>query len=194
MPVICIGPICIPWSVIPAIVFFLWKFAKPLLPVEWAESIEKQMTKFMDYLRELGVPGFGKKKAAQGANGTGNRNVTFGEVSCLASAEQLLELQQRSKQESWSLILDFSAPWCKPCQAIKPRFKELASQYPHDCFLEVNADELEDVTAKYCVMSLPTFQIYRNGEQVASSTGLDSDGLAKLLRDHLGAPSDKKGQ
>lgn len=26
------GPICIPWSVIPAIVFFLWKFAKPLLP------------------------------------------------------------------------------------------------------------------------------------------------------------------
>ena len=27
------GPICIPWSVIPAIVFFLWKFAKPLLPV-----------------------------------------------------------------------------------------------------------------------------------------------------------------
>ena len=28
------GPICIPWSVIPAIVFFLWKFAKPLLPKE----------------------------------------------------------------------------------------------------------------------------------------------------------------
>eukprot|EP00435_Cladocopium_sp_Y103_P047640 s2939_g14.t1 len=165
MPVICIGPICIPWSVIPAI---------------WAESVEKQMTKFMDYLRDLGVPGFGKKKAG-GTNGAASGPVKFGEVGHLASAEQLDELQQRSKQESWALVLDFSAPWCKPCQAIKPRFEELARQYPQDCFLEVNADDLDDVSAKCGVMGLPTFQIYRNGEQVTTSTGLDEAGLVKLL-------------
>lgn len=177
---------------IPAIVFFLWKFAKPLLPKEWAQSIENQMTKFMDYLRDLGVPGFGKKKAGStnGASGP----VKFGEVGHLASAEQLAELQQRSKQESWALVLDFTAPWCKPCQAIKPRFQELARQYPQDCFLEVNADDLDDVTAKCGVMGLPTFQIYRNGEQVTSSTGLDEAGLVKLLSDHLGPVGTKKGQ
>ena len=36
------GPICVPWSVIPAIVFFLWKFAKPLLPKDDAGTMRER--------------------------------------------------------------------------------------------------------------------------------------------------------
>ncbi|CAK9066846.1 unnamed protein product [Durusdinium trenchii] len=153
------------------------------------------MTRFMDFLREKGVPGFGKKKGAASAPNQAVSAVTFGEVNHLTSAAQLDELQRRSKQESWALVLDFTAPWCKPCQALKPRFQELARQYPKDCFLEVDADEMDDVTAKHGVMGLPTFQIYRHGEQVTTSTGCDEAALAKLLSEHLGAPTEgKKGQ
>lgn len=39
--------------------------------------MEQQMTKFMDYLRDLGIPGFGKKKGEKGA---GVGVVKFGEA------------------------------------------------------------------------------------------------------------------
>lgn len=43
------GPICIPWSVIPAIVFFLWKFAKPLLPAVPLGSLGRSVAVFSSW-------------------------------------------------------------------------------------------------------------------------------------------------
>lgn len=55
-----------------------------------------------------------------------------------------------------SVILDFSATWCKPCQAIKPLYKELAQQTENSLFCVVDADELQDIVDEYEVLSLPT--------------------------------------
>mmetsp|Transcript_716 Transcript_716/g.524 ORF Transcript_716/g.524 Transcript_716/m.524 type:complete len:80 (+) Transcript_716:99-338(+) len=40
MPFICIGPVCIPWTCLPAIAFFFWRFIKPCLPASWAAAVE----------------------------------------------------------------------------------------------------------------------------------------------------------
>merc|ERR1712048_1188574 len=163
MPLICIGPVCIPWTCIPAIVFFFWRFAKPLLPKDWAAAVERFASKVSDacapYLEK--VPGFRKKpKMAGKAGSEAAVAATFepGLVGSIASAEHLDALLQRSKAEGFAVVLDFTAPWCRPCQAIKPRFKALASEYAGHCFAEVNADELDAVTARCEVMGLPTFQ------------------------------------
>mmetsp|Transcript_14047 Transcript_14047/g.26251 ORF Transcript_14047/g.26251 Transcript_14047/m.26251 type:complete len:200 (+) Transcript_14047:48-647(+) len=199
MPVICIGPVCIPWTCIPAIAFFVWRFAKPLLPAEWAAVIEKQAARLWEvvapYMEK--VPFFGKKKKAAKATGPADASSFHaGEVGHLASAEQLQGLLQRSKEESFAVVLDFTASWCKPCQAIKPHFQALAGTYPRHSFLQVDADELEDVVARSGVMGLPTFQVYIAGEQVGSVTGSDEAKLTALLSQHLGTPSPaaKKGQ
>eukprot|EP00440_Ansanella_granifera_P049134 gb/GFBE01053236.1/.p1 GENE.gb/GFBE01053236.1/~~gb/GFBE01053236.1/.p1 ORF type:complete len:202 (+),score=55.66 gb/GFBE01053236.1/:1-606(+) len=199
MPVICIGPVCIPWTCIPAIIFFLWKFAKPLLPEAWALAIEKYASKLSDFLAPYleKVPGFKKKKKTAAAESGGNGvscDFKGGEVVELASEEQFSALLTRSKQEGFALVLDFTATWCKPCQAIKPRFKAMAAEHPNHCFAMVDADDLDDVLGKCGVMGLPTFQVYNEGEQVGSVTGGEEDKLVKLIGDHLGTPAaaDKK--
>eukprot|EP00930_Biecheleria_cincta_P084770 TRINITY_DN74204_c0_g1_i1.p1 TRINITY_DN74204_c0_g1~~TRINITY_DN74204_c0_g1_i1.p1 ORF type:complete len:220 (-),score=54.81 TRINITY_DN74204_c0_g1_i1:86-685(-) len=194
MPVICIGPVCIPWSCLPAIVFFFWKFVKPLLPASWAAAIEKQASKVSDfcapYLEK--VPGFGKKKKKEPASDDkAPAELKFGEVGEITSQEHLDATLSRSEQEGFAVVLDFTAPWCKPCQAIKPRFKALAAEYASHCFLELNADDLDDVSAKCGVMGLPTFKVYKDGKEVGSVTGGDEAKMTKLLTDTLGTGSEK---
>mmetsp|Transcript_83141 Transcript_83141/g.220609 ORF Transcript_83141/g.220609 Transcript_83141/m.220609 type:complete len:206 (-) Transcript_83141:126-743(-) len=193
MPVICIGPVCIPWTCVPAIVYFLWRFAKPLLPQAWAAAIEQWAAKVCEacapYLEK--VPGFGKKKKQKEANGhagNGAAKETFepGEVGHIQSTEHLDALLQRSKAEGFAVVLDFTAPWCKPCQAIKPRFKALAADYRGHVFAEVDADELDGITARCEVMGLPTFQVYLDGERKGSSTGSEEGKLVSLVQKHLG--------
>ncbi|CAJ1349425.1 unnamed protein product [Effrenium voratum] len=93
------GPVCIPWSVLPAIVFFFWKFVKPLLPEAWAQAIERQAAKLSEILQPYleKVPGFGKKKKAPA--GPADASVQFGQVGELNSAEHLDKLLARSQQE-----------------------------------------------------------------------------------------------
>mmetsp|Transcript_35113 Transcript_35113/g.111620 ORF Transcript_35113/g.111620 Transcript_35113/m.111620 type:complete len:200 (-) Transcript_35113:81-680(-) len=188
MALICIGPVCIPWTCIPAIVFFIWRFAKPLLPKDWAAAVEKFATQVSEacapYLEK--VPGFRKKKkAANGCSASAPAAIAPGTVGHVASAEHLDELLGRSRSEGFAVVLDFTAPWCKPCQAIKPRFKALAAQHPGHCFAEVDADELDAVTARCEVLGLPTFQVYVAGERVGSTTGGNEQNMVALVEKHL---------
>lgn len=164
---------------------------KPLLPESWAAAIEKQATKVSDvcapYLEK--VPGFGKKKKNTGKAPT---ELKFGEVGEVASQEHFDATLSRSKQEGFAVVIDFTAPWCKPCQAIKPKFKALAAEYASHCFLELNADELDDVSAKCGVMGLPAFKVYKDGNEVGSLTGDNEAKLEKILSDNLGTSSEQK--
>eukprot|EP00929_Paragymnodinium_shiwhaense_P046696 TRINITY_DN23762_c0_g1_i1.p1 TRINITY_DN23762_c0_g1~~TRINITY_DN23762_c0_g1_i1.p1 ORF type:complete len:202 (-),score=59.58 TRINITY_DN23762_c0_g1_i1:178-783(-) len=198
MPVICIGPVCIPWACLPAIVYFIWKFARPLLPEKWALAIEEWGRKVRDmampYLEK--VPGFKPKKKAKAAGATGAaaaEQVTAGEVGQLQSQEQLDALLARSQAEDFAVVLDFTASWCRPCQAIKPKFKALAAEHSKHIFLEVDADELDDVVGQCGVMGLPTFQVYRGSGQVGSLTGGDSEQkLVDLISQHLTSSNGSK--
>mmetsp|Transcript_57450 Transcript_57450/g.136594 ORF Transcript_57450/g.136594 Transcript_57450/m.136594 type:complete len:201 (+) Transcript_57450:50-652(+) len=188
MPVICIGPVCIPWTCLPPIVFFFWKFIKPCLPQAVAEAIERyafQAKEFcMPYLQK--VPGFRKKAGKENGNGCcSSSSFVAGEVCELQSKKQLEMLKERSKVEGFHLILDFSAGFCKPCQALKPRYKELAQAFPQHCFLEVDAETLDDVVGDYEVMGLPTFKVLAGGEVVDGGTGLSEKAMVQLVEKHL---------
>jgi len=74
-------------------------------------------------------------------------------------------------------ILKFSAPWCGPCNAIKPYFHTLKEEYPGVTFQEYNISETED-HLKYGVMSIPTVILVNKDEEVSRLTG------AKTLEDY----------
>ena len=65
-------------------------------------------------------------------------------------------------------LLEFWAPWCKPCAALQPVLEALAEWIPVE---RVNADEEPDRAAEYEVLSLPTVVLLVDGAPRGSVVG-----------------------
>jgi len=70
------------------------------------------------------------------------------------------------------VIVDFWAPWCKPCDAIEPHLRELAEAWGDRVRLvRVNVDEEAVLSSRYGVLSLPTVILFAAGEPKATVYG-----------------------
>jgi thioredoxin len=70
------------------------------------------------------------------------------------------------------VIVDFWAPWCKPCDAIEPHLRELAETWAERVLLvRVNVDEEAGLSGRYGVLSLPTVILFAGGEPQATVYG-----------------------
>jgi thioredoxin 1 len=70
------------------------------------------------------------------------------------------------------VIVDFWAPWCKPCDAIEPHLRELAEAWDGRVRLvRVDVDAEPALSARYGVLSLPTVVLFVAGEPQAAVHG-----------------------
>ncbi|PYC87528.1 thioredoxin [Streptomyces tateyamensis] len=80
------------------------------------------------------------------------------------------------------VLVDFWATWCGPCKQVAPVLEAIAEEYEGKLTVaKVDVDQNAAVAAQYGVISIPTLNVYVNGELVKSIVGAKPK--AALLRD-----------
>jgi thioredoxin 1 len=66
----------------------------------------------------------------------------------------------------------FTASWCGPCQRAYPIIEELAGSYKNKAqFIKVDVDVNRESSTANCIVTIPTFIIFKKEIKLYSITG-----------------------
>jgi thioredoxin 1 len=69
------------------------------------------------------------------------------------------------------VLVDFWAAWCPPCRAMHPILDALATERDDLRVVGLDVDNNQAIAAKYGVLSMPTFLLFRGGEPILQLIG-----------------------
>lgn len=71
-----------------------------------------------------------------------------------------------------TVLIDFWAAWCGPCQMLLPVIEELAGEVTNAKICKINVDEQQELAAQFKVMTIPTLIVIKDGKVVNTSVGV----------------------
>ena len=96
------------------------------------------------------------------------------------------EFQRKIASQTRPLIVETWANWCGPCKVSRPILHKLAEEFKGKVdFLEVDADQSQDLLRNLGVMAIPTLLVYQNGTQMLRQTGAKSAAAYRSLFEQL---------
>lgn len=69
-------------------------------------------------------------------------------------------------------VVDFWAPWCRPCIAVAPSLAKLADEFGERAHVyKVNVDAAPEIATQFGISSIPAFVVFRDGKEVGRHVG-----------------------
>ena len=90
-------------------------------------------------------------------------------------------------QAETPVLVDFWAPWCRPCLMVAPILDELADEYSGRITIaRLDVDQNPKTAAQYQIMAIPTMLIFNKGKPVSNIVGFKPKAeLKRSLNDVL---------
>jgi thioredoxin 1 len=83
------------------------------------------------------------------------------------------------------VVVDFWAPWCRPCLMMAPMFEELAGEYADKMvFAKMNTDDNQVTPGGFGIQGIPTLIFFRGGREIDRLVGLQR---SEVLRQRIDA-------
>eukprot|EP01039_Chlorochromonas_danica_P005712 gene5712-6296_t len=176
MAMLCIGGVCIPYSMI-------W----PLIVLA---------------LREVYVYFFGKPKAGPGdalpqeaaAGGVGGGVGGGGDEKAVSVRDAYEEPIAISSEAHWQeavvcsqwgrpVFARFTATWCRPCRAVQPLFQKLCADHSGEAdFVSVDVDDLDEIATAHQAVPIPTIICFFGGVAYDRMAGSDGDKIRRFVQ------------
>ena len=93
---------------------------------------------------------------------------------------------KESKSDKYT-FLKFGATWCAPCKRVAPFVESLVGKYVNVEFITYDIDNDDEITEDYNIVSVPTFILLLNGDEVNRYVGAntcDIEGMLNVTREN----------
>eukprot|EP00808_Paulinella_micropora_P028382 g4155.t1 len=219
MPIICIGPVCVPvtavWAMLVLMLKPIWirlpeSTQKKLLAMFAAVSaffapVTNVVAPYYNALAETVVAWlpFGGSTSEQPsvidvrevvAKARNMIRDEQGGVLKIESLEVYQALLTDCENGRYALVVDFGGEFCEPCQQIKPVFEQASRAFPTMLFTSVDVDNVESVATQCKVLAIPAFHIFKEGKLVGHMEGAKADELTELIKKHAPPVLESKGR
>ena len=99
-------------------------------------------------------------------------------------SEASFEYEVINFSQNIPVVVDFWAPWCKPCKDLEPILRKLTDEGSGSFRLaRLDVDDNPNVAIRFGVRSIPTVKAFVNGQVVGEMAGLQPEGR---IRDFFG--------
>ena len=80
--------------------------------------------------------------------------------------------EQEVMKAAGTVVVDFYADWCGPCQMQGPIIEELSNERSDVKFCKLNTDEAAPIAIELGISSIPTIMVVKDGNIIFKEAGL----------------------